>query len=373
MNEKNPLNHNIIDEKLSFNFGSSLHNYKRNVILPTITLEGKPYDYNKNEGILIKQNTDSFNEAFNVVFNNNNMNLLEDEEIKIDVFNYMVFKEKQKKDKNENGINIKGNIPAFISIKEILDKHRSQLSVLWDNSNEKYAHIFDNELDLLEVENNGEIFINTIIYLDKSYLKGTQKHKRLKPSKMSEAEMIIKIKNHLFESFFKATNTFKPFNFCAISKIKGKTINKDLVPDFYLEYLDQKLYNILSNNSSETNGKTNYENIKEVIDEFNKDNNQTFLIDHLFLTVHDCLNIFRYEKTNQNSKFKYKLVDFLSEEFTKQIKKNNDFSLKDYIASLILLTYNFELFFHRRKKNKKKKNNSIKDKNKTQGNCFDEI
>ena len=144
------------------------------------------------------------------------MNLLEDEEIKIDVFNYNVFKEKQKEDKNENGINIKGNIPAFISLEDILDKHRSQLSVLWDNRDKNYAHIFDNESDLLKVEENGEIFINTIIYLDKSYLKGTQKHKRLKSSKVSEAKMITKIKNHLYKSFLEATNTFKPFNFCKI-------------------------------------------------------------------------------------------------------------------------------------------------------------
>ena len=35
----------------------------------------------------------------------------------------------------------------------------------------------------------------------------------------------------------------------------------------------------------------------------------------------------------------------------KKKKGENDIFLKDYIASLILLAYNFELFFHKRKKN----------------------
>ena len=46
----------------------------------------------------------------------------------------------------------------------------------------------------------------------------------------------------------------------------------------------------------------------------------------------------------------------------KKKKGENDIFLKDYIASLILLAYNFELFFHKRKKNyeddlKKRKEN----------------
>jgi hypothetical protein len=56
------------------------------------------------------------------------------------------------------------------------------------------------------------------------------------------------------------------------------------------------------------------------------------------------LDIFRYEE--QNLHFKNKLVEFLIKQYI-EFKGDNQYK-KDYIASLILLTYNFERFFYLR-------------------------
>ena len=72
------------------------------------------------------------------------------------------------------------------------------------------------------------------------------------------------------------------------------------------------------------------------------------------MTVQDFLNIFRYQKITANFKVEFKLVDYLFKEYKryKESLKNNEIdSSKDYIASLLLLAYNFENFFYIRNKN----------------------
>ena len=75
-----------------------------------------------------------------------------------------------------------------------------------------------------------------------------------------------------------------------------------------------------------------------------KDQYFTFLNQHLCLTVQNCLDIFRYKL--QNPYFKNKLFEFLNKEYIEF--KDDIINRKDYIASLILLVYNFERFFYLR-------------------------
>jgi hypothetical protein len=89
--------------------------------------------------------------------------------------------------------------------------------------------------------------------------------------------------------------------------------------DFILEYLRQPLYKILSNESSKNKNKKSNKSIIEEIMNINKNNKSKEVIIHLNLTVQKCLDYFRYKE--ENPRFKYKLVDFLVEEFESQKKK----------------------------------------------------
>ena len=167
--------------------------------------------------------------------------------------------------------------------------------------------------------------------------------------------MINKIKTNLYETIHNSVNSFKEFKISPISKIKKEKINNKIKSDFNLVYLEQHLYSIISNDSSETNGKSNYEKINKIIEEYNKNKeNHSLLINFLSLTVQEFLDIFRYEKISPNFKVEFKLVDYLFKEYKKYKEnlKNNDIDRsKDYIASLLLLTYNFEKFFYIRNEN----------------------
>ena len=72
----------------------------------------------------------------------------------------------------------------------------------------------------------------------------------------------------------------------------------------------------------------------------------------LSLTIQYYLDIFRYKLPN--NQFKIKLVDYLIKEYKKNKDENEnkkcEYSLKDYIAALLLLTYNYERFFFLRLK-----------------------
>ena len=75
-------------------------------------------------------------------------------------------------------------------------------------------------------------------------------------------------------------------------------------------------------------------------------------MEYLRLKIQDYLDIFRYKLPNIH--FKIKLVDYLIKENKKckdeSENKKGDYCLRDYIAALLLLTYNFERFFYLRLK-----------------------
>ena len=158
--------------------------------------------------------------------------------------------------------------------------------------------------------------------------------------------MINKIKTKLLDSILNYINYFDMKNY-EIYTLKKNLINTKIGAHFNLVYLRQYLYDILSNDSSESNYNTNKEKILKI-----KDQNPTFFNQNLCLTVQNCLDIFRYKQLNPH--FKNKLVEFLNKEYKEF--KDDITDVKDYIASLLLLAYNFERFFYLRLKNGEKNN-----------------
>lgn len=194
---------------------------------------------------------------------------------------------------------------------------------------------------------------------DKINEKKNNKSKKKNNRIADPDKMTSKILNNLAFSFREATNSFREFKIRQIETIKYELINKKIKADFILEYLRQPLYLILSNVSSQdTTLKSNKSIIEEILN-LNKNNKSKEVITHLNLTVQKCLDYFRYKE--ENPRFKYKLVDYLIKEFASQKKKGDINFAKAYIASLLLVAYNFELFFQIRKKNSK---NNKKKKNK---------
>ena len=171
--------------------------------------------------------------------------------------------------------------------------------------------------------------------------------------------MVCKIKTNLSRSYIEATNSFPELKSRKITTIKKDLINTRIKAKFNLFYLKQHLYSILSNESTE--GNRNQLIIEDIMSARNKSDQP--LIEHLNLSVQNCLDIFRYKI--ENNYFNYKLLEFLKEEYKSQTNDNEEKEYiekcKEYIASLILVSYNFENFFYIRKKKEKKKS---KKKNK---------
>ena len=255
------------------------------------------------------------------------------------------------------------NVIPFKSLEEIVNSYIDYLRELWDNED-----IFDSKDELVKMEECENVKkIENYLKQEKNHRKNKNGEKKRKNDK---DQMTIKILTHLAISFLKATNSFEEFIKCPIATMKRELININLEPDFILEYLKQPLYAILSNESNDINSITNKTKIETIMNENDKDKE---VVKHLNLTVQKCLDYFRYKE--ENPRFKYKLVDFLVEEFESQKKKKeksqNDkkkeiisFS-KQYIASLLLLTYNFERCFQIKKINEENRN-----KNKNKRNLF---
>ena len=291
-----------------------------------------------------------FNKAFNKVFvqpqNNNNdsddCNEFEDEKMKIKIFNYENYTEFSYENNKDFKI-------EFIPLKNIIQTYENEIKGLW-NDKEK---IFENKERLLKIENNNsKIYSNTSKYLNEN--KGIEKNDK---RKYDTDEMICKIKSNLSHSYIEATNSFQELKLRPISAINKNLINTKIKADFNLIYLKQPLYSILSNESTE--GNSNKIVIEKIMNDRNKRNQP--IIKHLNLTIQNCLDIFRYKE--KNNIFKYKLLDFLKEEYNYQIsiKKENSEICGEYIASLILVSYNFENFFYiRKKKERKEKKEKVK-------------
>jgi hypothetical protein len=351
--------------------------FQENQTLPKQTIDGKPHLVNVNKrekedkiyrktfdnSLSSKEDEDDWSQIYNdIYYVKIYLEPCKVEPCKVEPFNYSIYQQKYK-----NNINFEENYQYF-SLEVIFNEYGDFFIKL-------YPKIFKDEDELVKMEEFG--ICKKIV----NYLKAPEdeENKKIEDNKhqvmiKQESEeniskksnirkddrdkMMLKILTKLASSFRKATNSFKEFKIRKIKIINPKLINEKLDAYFIFEYLRQHLYAILSNESSKD---TNIESNKSIIEEIMKENNkEKEVIKHLYLTVQKCLDYFRYKEENEN--FKYKLVDFLIEEFEFQTKKKGEsisFS-KEYIASLLLLTYNFERFFQIRKKNsenmKKKKN-----------------
>jgi hypothetical protein len=257
---------------------------------------------------------------------------------KVEPFNIDIFN----KNNNRNEINFEKLFP-FKNLKEIVNsKNGIFLTELWENEK-----IFVSKDELIKME-ECEICKKIANYLK----EGKNQRKNKKGERMRKTErdqMMIKIITHLTRSFFMATNSFKEFKMCPIAPMKRELINIHLIPDFIFEYLGKPISAILSNESSDRNSITNIRKIEKIINE--NDKNQE-VVKHLNSPAQKCLGYFRYEE--ENPRFEYKLVDYLIEEFeTQKMRESRNFA-KEYIASLLLLAFNFELFFQIKKNSRNK-------------------
>ena len=156
-----------------------------------------------------------------------------------------------------------------------------------------------------------------------------------------------------------------------LSPLKYDLISRPMNSTFNLSLLDQKIYKILSNDTSNNNKKNNYEIIKKIINSKNKEN-------HIILwnkrsidvDMGDYLDIFRYNYTKVlKSKIGKTLIEKIKENFNKidtfisemsEKKYNNENKKNDYLSSLLLLTYNYERYFNKKHTRKPRKNKEIK-------------
>jgi hypothetical protein len=301
---------------------------------------------------------------------------------KIEKFNIDNYKKNENKEKNEiKNIN-------YISIEDIVNNcDKKEFKKLYDSK------IFKNGKDLIDTVNNGLISKNIINILNR-------KENSMKIKVFSINNMLNIIKTFLINSILFSLNegyTIKNDKILEIEKIDKTKINTQINKNFNLEYLEKNLISIFSNDDN------NEKIFKDISEEYNRNNNQySDLVEHLKLKIIDCLNIIRYmpinKEINKNilDKFKKKGVDFLiakyksyiyerkkfdelklemsekkKEKVEKTMKKieelniNQKYLKKNYIATLLLLIYNFEYaFFIKKERKVKVKKFKIKKVNK---------
>ena len=234
-------------------------------------------------------------------------------EIEIEPFNFEMYNNNYIKYKT-----IKFDEPKFKSYNYIMNKYQKDIAKVWSQE----SQIFENENDFYNTLKNGKIYQNVLMFLSE------KKRIKAKKRKYDPDGMINKIKTELLDSILNYINSFDEMKNNEIYKLKKNLINNKIGADFNLHYLKQKLYNILSNDSSEQNINSNNKKIKIL-----KENNPSFFNQYFCQTIQNCLDIFRYNQNDPH--FKNKLVEFLKKKY---IGFKDDFAEgKDYIASLILL------------------------------------
>lgn len=220
-----------------------------------------------------------------------------------------------------------------------------------NEDNVKKQQIFEDIKEFLNYAHNSKICKNIKNYLSKKveYEEKKKNDKEKNEKRMYDLDqMVNKIKTRLLDACIKSANTWGEIKDKPISKIKKELINTKIKASFNLIYLEQPLYLILSNKSS---NKVNNKNIIENIMK-KPENPKSKTKNLLELKMKKYLDIFRYKEKNEEiiKSLNYKLIDFLKEEYKK-------YQNKEYIAGLLLAAYNYENFFIKRFKGKKKERN----------------
>ena len=233
------------------------------------------------------------------------------------------------------------NEPPFTSPEFYSMNRQGNLRILWEGNN----RIFN---DIFELRNR-----TGVIYVDLyNFLAYNSRHRNEKERKFDSDNMAEKIKTYLNKMMYEPFNTV----FKDKIKINFQTKNSTNNPknDFNCPFLKIKLRCILSNDPS---------NLKAInnIDSNNSENKE--LIKYLDSTPEYCLDYFLFNKQGNEGMFNGKnVVDFLFGEIDRlgKSKKNiqDNEILKDYIAALLLLSYNLKRLFFLKRARKFKKNYS---------------
>ena len=205
--------------------------------------------------------------------------------------------------------------PVFFGIEDI--KKIPNIAFIWSGE----GNIFKNEEDFDNTIKNGKIYKNMFNALNNIKEEKVDLKRAQEPDEMSK-----RIKTLVMQQNINSANKFDEFKYNELEMIDKNKISEQIKADFQLCLLEQKIYSIVSNDIKSLNPKCNYNKIKKIINEFNKDNNKHApLIDLLCLTFEDCLNIILYKKEDMYidkieegkvqkiSLFDKKLIEFLND------------------------------------------------------------
>ena len=271
------------------------------------------------------------------------------------------------------------NIPSYISLEDIKNnylsfkfKDNNFRQIIVPGKNTKKYHNYLNNIK----ENNA-----------KAIMFQTSKKKVKKERKFDLDEIVLKIKSNITKNIITFINAliidknqsikeknknnekqYEEDEIALLSPLQYDLISRPMNRIFNISLLGQKIYKILSNDTSDNKKKSNYEIIKEIINSKNKENQ--IIKEALMLTWRDYLDIFRYNYTNAlKSKIGNTLFEKIKENFNKidtfisemsEKNYNNDNKKNDYLSSLLLLTYNYERYFNKKHTRKPCKNKEIK-------------
>jgi hypothetical protein len=300
-------------------------------------------DYITNSGNInynsFSQNHNNANDtvAVNHV-NQNSMNI--PDYIKLYTFNKNYFDQLNYANENEK----KSRDVTIKRISQISQEYEDKFKLLYENN------IFKID-DLNKIENIGKIYKNTF-----DVMNGEKNNLIIK--QFFPDNIITRFKTFVKNSNKDAINSFDEIKYNISSLKTGDKILENIGKGFNLIYLEQPLYSVLSNESNENEINSNYKKIEDIINKYNQNKQITPLIEYLCLTVKDSIEILTYKKEDKYNKYKIKIFDYAAKEYEKfkidekkaqEFGEDLEFLKKDYIASLILLAYNFEEYFARKK------------------------
>ena len=275
----------------------------------------------------------------NDIQQNNNISNNKFKYIKLSTFCY----DKFEKIKNNNFI---FNEPCFFPIEDI--KKIKEIQRLWNGTN----RIFNNEEEFDWIIKNGKINKNLLVKLHPPYQIELQEEDK-KDDEIKN--MSKKIMTFIINGIIESVNEFDEMKNNKLDKIGRSSIYNHSKREFILTLFEQKLFSIVSNDTKLPNRKYNYYIIEKIIKEYNENNENKDLIDHLCLTFREYFNIITFQEDSKinNNKFKKNIVDFLIETYKDKKIKLDIMDKKDYIVALLLLSYNYERFFYFKKSRKK--------------------
>ena len=324
-----PNNNNILPNNSNNYLINSFNKYTHDYITSSGNINYNSFSQNHNKA----NDTISMNHV-----NQNRVNI--PDYIKLYTFNKNYFDQLNNVNENE-----KKSRDVFIKrISQISQEYEDKFDILYENNIFKIG-------DLIKIESIGKIYRNTV-----DVMNGAKNNLIIK--QFFPDNIITRFKTFVKNSNKDAINSFDEIKYNISSLKTGDKILENIGKSFNLIYLEQPLYSVLSNESNENEINSNYKKIEEIINKYNQNKQITPLIEYLCLTVKESIDILTYKKEDKYDKYKIKIFDYAAKEYEKfkidkkkaqEFGEDLEFLKKDYIASLILLAYNFEEYFTRKK------------------------